>query len=89
MVYYVYSVYYKHGEYKFESFDTEKELRDHLIEECLDIIEDLPEFYHINEKYLTNMHTSALVCQAQVLGKYVLDTQGGYGIVSVVKGEQL
>jgi hypothetical protein len=89
MKYYVTSVYYKHGEYDITSFDTEQQLREHLIQECLDVMEEREKFNHITEDVLKNMSLKDLIATSKELGEFHIEDQGGYGIVSVIKGEEM
>ena len=100
-IYYVISVYYKHGEYAIQSFDEES-LRTYLYEfiknnyERIDLLVN-GYGYDLNIKNLecvldrphVNVSLKDLIELSKKIGEFVLDNQFGSGVVEVIKGQTI
>ena len=83
--YVVFEVYYKHGEWNVRTFKSEKLLRDHIISR----IEDYDDDHFYEPEHLNNLPLKDLIDEAIKYGSSILESQAGWGIVSVVKGVEL
>lgn len=83
----VVSVYYKHGEYSVDTYDSEEELRE-AVESQVEGY-DQPNEYFPPMKQLEKLTIPQLCSMMIKAGKTIIEKQDGYGWVSIVKNGQV
>lgn len=83
-MYYVFEVYYKHGSYSIESFNSMEYLRSYLISQATN--ED--KFFEVTDvdvSALPNLSLTELIDVTKIYGDYRIENQCGSGIVEVMR----
>lgn len=78
--------YYKHGEYEFATFRSEKSVRSYLEDKISEYSSTLGFYNAENEEELD---FTALAREVVRLGQMMIEQQRGWGVVSVVRGKEV
>lgn len=80
-MYTVFSIYYKHGEFNVDIFEDDDDLREY----CMEQIQN----YGKDDGDVNYEDIDVLIDKTIEYGKLFVEEQSGWGIVSIIKGENL